>query len=65
MIHPFGATIDITIAALSAPSSGERSILSSQDEVTEFMTSVYEKCCELATREKCRMPSQKQEEAKK
>ena len=48
---PFEATINITIAALSAPSSGESSILSSQDEVTEFMASVFEKCCELQQKE--------------
>ena len=50
-ISPFEAAINITIAALSAPSSGETSILSSQDEVTEFLTSVYETCRELEARE--------------
>ena len=50
-LTPFEATVNITIAALSAPSSGERSILSSQDEVTDFMASVFEKCCELQQKE--------------
>ncbi len=48
---PFEATVQITIAALTAPSSGESSILSSQCEVTEFMASVFDKCLELQQKE--------------
>lgn len=53
-ISPFEAAVNITIAALSAPSSGEASILSSRDEVTDFLNSIFEKCCELEAREKCK-----------
>ena len=51
-ISPFEAAINITIAALSAPSSGETSILTNQGEVTEFLSTVYETCCKLEAHER-------------